>query len=169
MDEKGAPVLVLTTSSGTEITDQTLIRKVKKSDRYKENVEKLIADKKREVEEQTKKFISISKFTPIVVDEASVLESLNKLIPKTYTTKDYIADCFRKVPTIEMVRTELISEAKQKINKIFFWKNNKLREEYVAERLDSRFNQKLAAWENDKDAFEKQEVENKVKIDKEFL
>lgn len=162
LDEKGNPVLKLTDSFGSEITDESIIRKVKRDEQYKNGVEKLMNDRRNEIENNLKSFIEIFKSTPQLFIEEKIQKMLLNLSPRKYEKQN-----FKELkPTIEEVNLDLISEAKQKINKILFWQNKKLREDYVINNSQQRFQEKVGKWSHEKQEFNlEQEQTEKEKND----
>lgn len=154
LDEKGKPILKLTDSIGREITDESIIRKVKKSEQYKQGVEQLMDDKKNEIENNLKSFIEIYKSTPELYQTIHIKEQLETLKPQKYLKKDYL----EPAPLIKDVKIELEIEARNTINKIFFWKNRKLREEFVKKNCNLRLENKNQNWEERKKHFEEEQI-----------
>jgi hypothetical protein len=164
LDEKGNPTLTITDSTGRPITDETILRRVKRSEKYKQSVDGLIEAKKLEIDEETNKFINISKYTPEIIIESVVRDEFETLKPQTYVSQEYTI----QIPTKEIITQELAVEAKEKIKNILFWKNKKLRETYIFENLESRFQLKVDEWTKSKQLFIETENANKVAKDKEF-
>lgn len=164
LDEKGNPTLTITDSTGRPITDETILRRVKRSEKYKQSVDGLIEAKKLEIDEETNKFINISKYTPEIIIESVVRDEFETLKPQTYVSKEYTI----QIPTKEIITQELAVEAKEKIKNILFWKNKKLREIYIFENLESRFQVKVDEWAKSKQLFIETENANKATKDKEF-
>lgn len=164
LDEKGNPTLTITDSTGRPITDETILKRVKRSEKYKQSVGGLIEAKKIEIDEETDKFINISKYTPEIIIESVVRDEFENLKPKTYVSKEYSI----KIPIKEIITQELAVEAKEKIKNFLFWKNKKLRETYIFENLESRFQLKVDEWTKSKQLFIETENMNKVAKDKGF-
>ena len=164
LDEKGNPTLTITDSTGRPITDETILRRVKRSEKYKQSVDGLIEAKKLEIDEETNIFINISKYTPEIIIESVVHDEFETLKPQTYVSKEYTI----QIPTKEIITQELAVEAKEKIKNILFWKNKKLRETYIFENLESRFQLKVDEWAKSKQLFIETENANKAAKDKEF-
>lgn len=150
LDDKGSPILRLTDSLGREITDESVIRKVKRGEQYKQGVEKLMAEKREEVEENLKSFIEIYKSTPDLYVQSQIQDELSNLTPQKYKRRNFT----ESEPLIDDVKKDLEIEANQKINKLFFWKNKKLRTEYVANNLQTRHHGLLGKWWQRKYDFE---------------
>ena len=164
LDEKGSPILIIEDKNGRLLNDESLVRKIKKSDKYKKSVSDLIESRKNSIVEETEKFINIFKYTPEIITENDVKIELINLKFETYELKKY------KIvkPNIETIKSDLEKIAKNNIIKIFFWKNKGLRKDYVEENLQKTFLEKTAEWENADKEFN--ETENNIKKikDKEF-
>jgi hypothetical protein len=161
LDERGAPILKITTSSGIPILDPSLLRKIKASDKYKESVKKLMDDKRIEIEGETDKFINIVRSTPVIIDENETIQILNDLRPEIYETQIFN----KQKPTVENVKSELEMEAKERINSILFWQNKKRRADYVAEHLNRMHDLKVTEWTKESEAFLKMQQETKTDLD----
>lgn len=159
LDEKGNPVLKVTDSFGREITDESILRKVKKDEQYKRGVEKLMNDKRTEIENNLKNFVEIYKSTPKLLLESDIKEALSSFQPEKYEKQEFK----EPEPTIEDVQLDLEIEAKQKINKILFWKNKKLREEFVNENIQQKFQERIDNWSIRRDNFNTEQI----KVEKE--
>lgn len=164
LDDRGNPTLTITDSRGRQITDETILRRVKRSEKYKQSVNHLIEQKKIEVDEETTKFINIGKYTPDIITEAVIQDELEKLLPQIHVSQEYSI----RIPTTETVTLELVNEAKQKINKLLFWKNKGLRRSYVSENLEKRLQDKIEEWTNAKKIFIETEKTNKIAKDTEY-
>ncbi len=164
LDDKGNPILTITDSSGRQITDETILRRVKRSEKYKQSVNEIIGKRKTELDDETTKFINISKFTPEVFIESIIQNDLKNLSPQIYTPQEYSVE----IPTKELIALNLAVEAKQKVKKILFWKNKKLRENYVSEKLEQCLQEKIGEWTVAKNKFIEIETETKVVKDKEY-
>jgi hypothetical protein len=165
LDEKGNPIIIIEDKNGRILDDESLIRKIKKSDSYKNAVTDLINSRKNSIDEETEKFINIFKFTPEIITEERVQTELNNLKAETYSRKKY--DISK--PQIEIVKSELETIAKARIKKIFFWKNKNLRKDFVEENLQKTFLEKTEDWESKNKAFNENENNIKITKDKEYL
>ena len=164
LDDKGKPILTITDSYGRQITDEKILRSVKRSDKYKESVNGLIEQKKMEVDEETSKFICISKFTPAIVSKVNIQDAIKSLSPEIHNSLSFEIER----PTKDKIAMELRNEAKQKIRSIFFWKNNGLRNAFISENLENRFQRKVEEWKIKRDEFIENENVIKAAKDKEY-
>jgi hypothetical protein len=160
LDEKGNPLLKITDSYGQEITDEKIIRKVKGEEQYKKGIEKLINDKRTKVDDTLKSFIEIYKSTPKLIHESDIREELNNICPEKYEKKQFT----EPKPSIEKVKLDLENEAKQKINKLLFWKNRKLIDEFVTNNTHQRLQELMDRWSRKRDQFDAEQ--GKVELEK---
>ena len=80
------------------------------------------------------------------VEEAKPVDT----VPKTYDIEK---------PTYESVKKNLMIEAKNKINSLFFWTNSNKRETYVSQMLEPTFKLELSKWESAKNDFDQKQKE----------
>lgn len=156
---------------GLPITDQSVIRKIKATDSYKnlvQNLEKQRQEKLEEVYNEAKaendKFIKIFKLSPQVDREDQYIQILNSLKPPVYTKKQYD----RPYPSEEVIREQLKIEAKETVHGSIF-SVGKLRKEYIETNLHIRLNQAIMAWNQEKDRFEAAEAENERKENERYI
>ena len=147
---------------GIAITDQSLIRKIKSTDVYKETVQNLEIERQEKLEElyneskaENDKFVEIYKLSPQVDRLEQYLKTISNLRPEVYKRKQYEVPC----PTEEVVRELLQQEAKETVVGSLF-KVGKLRKEYVESNIQSRLNTTIANWIQQKETFEKEESVN---------
>ena len=149
---------------GNVITDQSVVRKIKTTDTYKNMVRNLEGQRQNmleqaynEAKKENDRFIEIHKLSPQVDSQEQYLQILNSLRPPVYQRRQYEVPC----PTEATVREQLMQEAKATVQGSIF-KIGKLRKEYVDSNIQSRLNAAISAWSQDKHAFEEQETENEA-------
>ena len=149
---------------GNVITDQSVVRKIKTTDAYKNMVRNLEGQRQdmleqayKEAREENDKFIEIYRLAPQVDREEQYVQILNSLKPPVYQRRQFEIPC----PTEATVREQLIQEAKDTVQGSIF-KVGKMRKEYVDANIQSRLNAAISAWSQEKDAFEQQEYKNEV-------
>ncbi len=169
LDEKGNPVLTVKDINGYEVTDESIIRKIKRDEQYKENVEKLSNKRKQEIEDNLKGFIEIYKSTPNINPDEYAEKKLKYLSLHKYNRKKFN----KSEPNIEEVIQTLTLEAKQQISSILFWQNKKKRIQYIEDNKESRLETELSNWEKLKSEFEANEdrieIEQNEILHNEFL
>lgn len=154
----------------TEITDSTLIRKIKSTDTYKNNVDNLfkMADEKIDKmvemsQKETDKFINIVQYSCHVNNIKEFEQKISNLKPQTYVIVPYSV----LQPSKEDVQTKLEEEAKKKVHANFF-SVHKFRKKYVEEHFKDRYDETLRQWNEDKLEYLKNESLKKNQKDKEF-
>ena len=160
IDDNGKPIVK--DENGLPILDESLLRKIKKTTEFKQKVEELLIEKKKELEDNSSAFVEIFKFTPEIISRATVEQELKTLKPQQYAIQTFSTPR----PIIDGVRLALTQKAKREIKSIFFWTLKKKRNEYVESNLHSEYDKLLAQWFSDKEAFEKAEKEKQEQEDK---
>ncbi len=149
MDDTGK--IFIYDEHGDEITDENLMRKIKKTDIFKELSEDLCNKKKGEIEEENSKFIHIFKYTPgMMVD--GFLPMAEEYEIKPYSVPE---------PTLDECRAMLEEKAKKEVSSLLFWTNDEKRHEYVESHMATEYQKLLEKWQKDRDDFEAREKEVK--------
>ena len=165
LDDKGSPVLKLTdVSTGMLITDEQILNKVRKTEKYKNHISDLILKRKENIDNGTSQFVNIYKQTPKLIIEKEINEELEKLKPEFYTILTYQI----QKPNKYSIENELKTEAKKNINKLFFWKNSSLRNQYVLDNLDKRLEREISKWNENLAEFNKEQQRIKEENDLNF-
>lgn len=156
LDEVGKPIIK--DKSGNIITDERILKQIKRQGSYKEVVRKLIISRKEKIEESNCNFIDIYKQTPPLAELRSYENELNDL-----KFVEYFMEKFAKnEPSIDKIRTEIECKAKNPLNKLFFWK----KEEYNKDNdPNAVYQRELNKWKEEKKAFEEKERSKKEKED----
>lgn len=169
MDDRGRVKLL---RNGVEIMDESLIRKIKVTPAFQEEKRRLEALRRQKInellEEDRKSNDDILKLyqkAPAADGMKAFVEKLNSLQPETYARKSFQLP----PPEEEKIRNELTIEAEKNVNTWMFWKRNKLRREYVSERIMNALYQARAQWEDQKAAFEAKEDVEEEKENKQLL
>ena len=150
--------------NGNIITDQSVVRKIKATDSYKNMVRNLESQRQdmleqayNEAKAENDSFIEIYKSSPQVDGLDQYLQILESLRPPVYQRRQYDIP----YPTEAAVREQLIREAKDTVQGSIF-KVGKLRKEYVEANVQGRLNAAVYGWNQNKAAFELQEDENEI-------
>jgi len=149
MDDTGK--IFIYDEKGHEITDENLVRKIKKTDIFKELSEELCKKKKEEIEGENEKFIKIFKYTPGMMTEDFLP------LAEEYEIKPYPVP----EPTPEECRAMLEEKAKKEVSSLLFWTNDEKRHEYVESHMATEYQKLLEKWQKDRDDFEVREQEVK--------
>jgi len=151
LDEMGNPVIY--DEHEREITDEKVLKKIKKTEYYTELVDNLISKKKEELEDETAQFINIYKYTPSIMTEEEIKNSKFPAYEMKLFTKP--------APTLEECRSLLEEKAKKEVASVFFWTNDKKRKEYVESHLSWEYQKLIDKWKEEKRLFEEKEEERK--------
>lgn len=158
------PVIQIFSENGQNITNDSLINKIKRTPEYKENVKLIYKKYHDQIFEETLEFTKIHKQVIIPITKENVEKELEKLKPKVY-----FRESFKKnKPTLQETEKELLLEAKEKYKSLLFWKNRKNREIYISDNIESRQKNRLENWENEKSLFDSNEAENEERKNEEF-
>ncbi len=129
--------------------DDNELRKLKRTEWYKETIKSLNLDFFNKIEDEKQCFIEIFKKTPPIKSDNEWRneseEITAQLFVKTYT---------ESTPTEERCHKELMQEANEKIKSFFFWTNPRKRQEYVNSKFEQYFLEETSAWEKRKKTFE---------------
>ena len=161
MNDRGKVTLI--DESGNEITNAAIIRKIKATPQYAAQVANLDRQRIKNIEEyyansmaENERFINIYRLAPRVNSVADFTSLLQKIIPEQYEEKKFEIPA----PTEESIKSLLVSEAEQTVNGSIFTVR-KLRKKYVADNLESKYANAIAAWESERDNFLALEAENR--------
>lgn len=168
MDDRGRITLM---NNGNEITDESLIRKIKATPAFQEEkrrLEYLRREKINEILEADRKsandILTLHQNAPAADSMEAFVEKLNSLEPERYTRST-----FQVAPPSEAeVRSDLVIEAAKKVNTWAFWRRGKLRREYVSEKFPEAFSMAMKEWNDQKAAFETREDEQEQRKNQEY-
>ncbi len=153
MDDKGK--VIIEDGNGIEITNQSILRKIKATSSYQTQVAQLDAQRKekieemiRDSEEENERFINIYELSTIVDPLSRFQSRLNNLKPVEYEEAEFELPA----PVKDDIRMFLAKEAEETVKGSIF-KIGKLRRQYVEENLEQRFSNALSAWESERDDF----------------
>ena len=163
--------IVVKESNGRQITDSELLSIIKRSARYKAQLpamrqrqQALVERKVRDFEKENDSFLSLYRQSPKVRDRTFYELCLKRLEPKCYFPVGYGVPA----PTPADIQQQLSREADQNV-KGMPWNSRKLKEQYFNERYQIRLNEALRAWQAEKDAFDKAEIEKATALNTAYL
>lgn len=169
MNDKGKVTIL--DNNGNEITDATVIRRIKATSSYKSMVVNLDNQRREKIdemvsnsEEENKKFLNIYTFSSYVRSKNQYEYEIENLKPEEFEIIPYDVE----KPNEEFVRKELAIEAEEVV-KGFFLTVGKQRKMYVEEHLPERLNQEIKKWEEDNAIFNQDQKEQKEIYDQQFL
>jgi len=164
-EETGADTLRLKTVDGNSIYDDALIRKVKKTEQYKNRLKETIEKVCSKVNEGNEIFVNIHKFSTKIITFDEIQSKFDLIRPQKYTRKVYEI----QRPDEDSVRRALYIYAKENIKSLLFWKTRKLRRNYVINNLETTLADEIKKWENSKQNFEIFEECNEIEYNKRYL
>lgn len=163
LDDSGNPIFL--DENDDLISDESLIRRIKRTDDYKNELRKLRESKQKQIAKATDDLITVFKHTPPTISKDEVRNWLGKLTLRQYTAKEYATP----QPDAQDIEIELEAQARREIKSVLFWRNRPLREQFVEDRLRPAVQQAMAKWTTDRDAFVTEERLRRVEEDKRFL
>lgn len=129
---------------GQLITDESLLRKIKRTDVYKNKIQELSEKFVNEKNDKTIEFVEIYKQSEKLLSESEIHKKLENLAPKKYIKKKF---SYPKPDEIS-IKEELACEAKRNIRSIAFWTLNKRRNEYINKEFPARLQEAQEAYKN---------------------
>jgi len=144
------------------ITDQSLLRRIKKLPEYNEKISELKNKILNEINDTTDDFINIHKLTPEIKSEKFWVKECESLIPDKYIKKNYEIDC----PTLNECKIKLQDLSKSNVKSLFFWTNETKRTKYVEDNLDSFYQEEIDKWKKAESDFRiaDEEMEKQIKL-----
>ena len=149
-------------SDGEKIYDESLIREIKKSVAYKEEVRRMGRERIILYKETIGDFISVAKLSSPVLSTEDYENKLETIKPKRVKAKPFPDE----EPNIDNIRRELDEEAQNNVSSILPGKKRKLVESYINDRLEERYSKAFAAWRAAKERYDTEAV---VLVEKENL
>ncbi|MBQ2679750.1 MAG: DUF4236 domain-containing protein [Firmicutes bacterium] len=159
-------------SNGTEITDPTLINRIKRTSKYKMEKAYLKKEHDKEMLNEINEFNQYSEyltninqfsFSPIC-NEQYYIDTLNNLKPEIYEKQEFK----QLMPTKEIIREELMTEAISTIKSKAFWTLKNKYKKYIESNIDNRLSARINEWKNEKEMFEKEQLEIEEKTNQEL-
>lgn len=139
--------------NGNIITDESLLRKIKRSDAYKNKILELSERFASNKNLETESFVEIYKQSEKVVAEIDIKEQLANLTPQKYSVKEY-SGC---EPDKLAIKADVESEARRKINSIAFWTLKKKRTEYFEQVFPIRLQKEIDSFNENKRKYNENE------------
>ena len=146
------------------ITDESYLRKIKKTEEYKRQVQRLSRKKLEFIEEETEKFINIYKFTPEIKGVKDYwMRLLEELAPQNYIEEQF----GESLPSISDLKDKFVEYANENVKSVLFWRNKAIRAKFVEENFE-KFHQsckdsydELVSEHNEKEKERKLEIEKR--------
>lgn len=165
LDDDYNPVIRVYDEGGRNITNESLVSKVKRTDDYKKNIKDLYYRHYEMILDETLEYTELHKGIVNPIGKNFIIDLLNNLKQQEYSIKSFD----KQIPSKETIKKELLLEGKQKYKSILFWKNKKNIQLFINENLESKFENALFAWEQQKIVFDKEEIEKKRLLDENYL
>ena len=158
--------------NGTQITDQSLINKIKRTDEFKAEKDRMqrehnqeMLDKVIEHNKTNNDLININKLCPEkILIEQDYIDELNNLKVDEYQKREFDIP----MPTEESVKADLLKIATKEIKSMAVWSLKKKREEYVNNKFDEIYKIRYDYWLKQKKEFDENEKELEVENNKKF-
>lgn len=148
--------------NGTPILDESLIRRIKRTDAYKAEVERMSKKFVTEKEQETANFVQIFKQSESLVTVQEIEDKISNLVLKTYQ-KD---DCNFLPPNEISLKAEVEAAARRNIRCLFGRK--KKRQAYVDEEYPKLWEQENTKYLERVNEFNKNEQEKEERLNKEY-
>jgi hypothetical protein len=156
--------IVLLDEKDKQIIDESVIRRIKRTEEYKHFVLTHEKEMKEAVDNANTSFVNLYKLSPELINKIDIEEKLNGLELKKYDVQKLkITE-----PNKHDVKIELFIRARKEIKSFAFWSINKKREEFVNDNLENEFKNRMNEWKDKKERFLNEQNEIKEIKDKEF-
>lgn len=153
MNDKGKVIII--DENGNEITNQSIVRKIKATPQYQAQVVELDRQRRQKIDEmvrdaeaENQRFINIYELSAVVDPIIKFQSRLGSLKPIEYIRAEFDAPA----PTMDAIKSILTKEAEATVKGSIFTVR-KLRKQYVEGNLDRRFANAQSAWECEKAEF----------------
>ena len=144
---------IIKDENGIEVTDSYVLRKLKATEQYKKEIERLSKQRLENSEAEIQEFVGIYRKSCRVYtidDYKNEVEYLQNLKYEKHEFSEL-------EPDENVIRQSLQDKAEHEINTLKFWKKKELVDEYVNEHLRETIIEAWVCWERNKQNFEKQE------------
>ncbi|WP_319372205.1 DUF4236 domain-containing protein [uncultured Ilyobacter sp.] len=160
IDENTGNETVSIFQNGSEIINDSLLRKIKKDPSFKNNLDTVRQRAFSDVVKKTNVLLDIHKHSEKMTDWNKISQELTRSKPLKYKRQDFN----KKAPGKNEVISDLHLEAKQNVKGLFGLK--KKRQKYVDEHTDNRYEELYINWKKEKDNFESKENVTEIKENK---
>lgn len=152
-------------SSGQTILDEGLIRKIKKTPQYKQELERMSQVRISKFDEEINSFIKIKDKATKVRPTTYYQNALHALKPEVYVKESFKED----LPSEDEVIQDLTKKGKHDISTLKFWKKKELVNQYINENKGRILEERILDWQQRKDSFEttqneKEAIENRKSL-----
>lgn len=166
-------------ANGNRIYDESLIRKMKATDQFREQKNRILEQRKiekeqnfideqnakfKEIESETKSVIKIHTYSPRVFSQEECLNRLSEIRPREYQKEEFSAH-----PPIRDNSLLLLRREAEETIKAPFWKRKKAIEQYIEDNIYEFHNKKVAEYEERKRQFEEEEEKRAVQMNEKYI
>ena len=164
-------ISILDPSTDRPITDESVLRKIRASQSYKDIKEQLEKNRQQRATQiyrnshaENEKFLKIHRLAAPVDKKEAYIQQRDNL-----QLKKYHRSVFPKVkPSEEEIRSKLEAEAETAVTTKAFWKSTGLKKQYVEERLHQQYQEAMALWEKERAEFEAEQDEIELEKNEEY-
>ena len=156
--------------TGKEITDSSLIRKIKQTPQFMLQKQLLEEQRRAKIdemvqtsEEENNRFINIYNLSPVVDSKDDFDCRLNTMKPNVYTPAQFMLP----MPTEQSVRDQLTQEAQNTITGSIFTVS-KQRKQYVEDNFQRRFTLAMSDWETKRNNFWHFQESKRIEAEKNY-
>jgi len=146
--------------AGNLITDDFLLKRIKRTDTYKEAVKRIYQSKKHEIDAEFAKFIEIYKSTPEFLSADYWMQKVYELKHDIYMYNSFL----KPEPTREIALQKITEKANMEVKSILFWTLKEKREKYVKDNVDECFTQMHKKWEHELKTHNEKEKDRELQI-----
>ncbi len=156
VDEESGKEHITLSANGREITDESLLRKVKRDPDLKAEIQKIRNKAYLKSQHEAETVIDIYQHSESLPDWQNISDKVKQSKPDVYRRKE----SFQNEPKKDDTYFDLLLEANRNVHGFFGMK--KKRKQYVDERLEKRYAEALQKWQEEKVSFEKEEDEREA-------
>jgi hypothetical protein len=152
-DETGKESVKLIDQVGNEIVNESILRKVKRTEGYKIKVEEMREKLFETKINEAQSLIEIYKYAVEIIDPKTVKDEFDNLQPLRYEKRKFNTTA----PTKKDLETEIRVKAHREVKTWKFWEKSKLIDRYINEKIVSEYEKEMALWNQKKNRFEEEE------------
>ena len=160
-------ISILDPSTDTPITDESVLRKIRASQSYKDIKEQLEKNRQQRAAQiyrnsraENEKFLKIHRMAAPVDNIDAYIQQRDNIQLRSYKRSEFV----RIKPSESDIRLKLEIEADSAVSTKAFWKVASLKKQYVDERLDQQYQEALAQWEKEKADFDAEQ--DKIELER---
>ncbi len=166
-------------ANGNRIYDESLIRKMKATDQFREQKTRILEQRKiekeqnfleeqnakfKEIKDETESVITIHTQSPKVFSQEECLKRLSEIRPREYKKEVFSG----LAPLMDNSLLLLRHEAEETV-KAPFWKRKKAIEQYIEDNIDEFHSKNIAEYEEKKRLFEEEEEKRAALMNEKYI